>query len=105
MFEITYKESTINDSALSIEGSRYDFTFENRFDIFHRPKGKLLEYIALDRTTGLTSWVTERKNPLEVSEYSTISPRSFTPSSTQAISATKVRVPIRPLSSSISSLR
>ena len=58
MFEITYKENTINDSALSIEGSHYDFTFENRFDIFHRPKGKLLEYLALDQTTGLTSWVT-----------------------------------------------
>lgn len=75
MFEITYKESSINDSALSIEGSRYDFTFENRFDIFHRPKGKLLEYIALDRTTGLTSWVTERKDPLEMSEYPTIFPQ------------------------------
>lgn len=75
MFEITYKENTINDSALSNEGSRYDFTFENRFDIFHRPKGKLLEYIALDRTTGLTSWVTERKDPLEVSEYPTIFPQ------------------------------
>ena len=75
MFEITYKENTINDSALSNEGSRYDFTFENRFDIFHRPKGKLLEYIALDRTTGLTSWVTERKDPLERSEYPTIFPQ------------------------------
>lgn len=75
MFEITYKENTINDSALSNEGSRYDFTFENRFDIFHRPKGKLLEYIALDRTTGLTSWVTERKDPLDVSEYPTIFPQ------------------------------
>ena len=75
MFEITYKENTINDSALSNEGSRYDFTFENRFDIFHRPKGKLLEYIALDRTTGLTSWVTERKDPLEMSEYPTIFPQ------------------------------
>ena len=75
MFEITYKENTINDTALSNEGSRYDFTFENRFDIFHRPKGKLLEYIALDQTTGLTSWVTERKDPLEVSEYPTIFPQ------------------------------
>lgn len=74
MFEITYKENTINATALSDEGSRYDFTFENRFDIFHRPKGKLLEYIALDQTTGLTSWVTERKDPLEVSEYPTIFP-------------------------------
>ena len=75
MFEITYKENTINNTSLSNEGSRYDFTFENRFDIFHRPKGKLLEYIALDQTTGLTSWVTERKDPLEVSEYPTIFPQ------------------------------
>lgn len=75
MFEITYKENTIADPALNNEGARYDFTFENRFDIFHRPRGKVLEYIALDRTTGRTSWVLERKTPLDASEHSTIIPQ------------------------------
>lgn len=46
MFEITYKENPIDDLPLNSEGACYDFTFENRFDIFHRPRKSKFEYIA-----------------------------------------------------------
>mgnify|MGYP003287814334 FL=1 len=75
MFEITYKESEFLGYPQSTEGVVYDFTFGNRCDIFHRPRGKVFEYIALDRTTGKTSWVLERKTPMDVSEYPDITPQ------------------------------
>ena len=68
MYEITYKESEFLNYPQTTEGDIYDFTFENRYDIFHRPRGKVFEYIALDRTTGKTSWVLERKTPMDASE-------------------------------------
>lgn len=75
MFEITYKENPIDDLSLNSEGACYDFTFENRFDIFHRPRKNKFEYIALDRTTGLTSMVMERKSPIASSDYPFIIPK------------------------------
>ena len=75
MYEITHKESEFLNSPQATEGAIYDFTFGNRYDIFHRPKGKVFEYIALDRTTGKTSWVLERKTPMDASEYSDITPQ------------------------------
>ena len=75
MYEITYKESEFLNYPQATEGDIYDFTFGNRYDIFHRPRGKVFEYIALDRTTGKTSWVLERKTPMDASEYSDITPQ------------------------------
>ena len=75
MYEITYKESEFLNYPQTTEGDIYDFTFGNRYDIFHRPRGKVFEYIALDRTTGKTSWVLERKTPMDASEYSDITPQ------------------------------
>lgn len=75
MYEITYKESEFLNYPQATEGAIYDFTFGNRYDIFHRPRGKMFEYIALDRTTGKTSWVLERKKPMDASEYSDITPQ------------------------------
>lgn len=74
MFEITYKENEFMNHPQATEGAIYDFTFENRYDIFHRSRGKLFEYIALDRTTGKTSLVLERKTPMDASEYPDITP-------------------------------
>lgn len=73
MFEITYEENEFH--APENEGAHYDFTFENRYDIFHRSKGKVLEYIALDRPTGRTSLVMERKSPIAASDYPRIMPQ------------------------------
>ena len=75
MYEITYKGSEFLNYPQAIEGAIYDFTFGNRYDIFHRPRGKMFEYIALDRTTGRTSWVLERKTPMDASEYPDITPQ------------------------------
>ncbi len=57
MFEITYKENAITDPTFTDEGASYDFTFENRYDIFHRPRKDKLEYVVLDTATDLTSTV------------------------------------------------
>ena len=72
MFEITYERSidlgeAMND-LLSKEDALYDFTFENRYHIFHRPRREVFEYIALDQTTGLTSLVLEKKTPLDADD-------------------------------------
>lgn len=75
MYEITYKESELLNYPQAIEGGIYDFTFGNRYDIFHRRRGKMFEYIAMDRTTGKTSWVLERKTPMDASEYPNITPQ------------------------------
>ena len=75
MFEITYRKNGISDAPVDTENSVYDFTFEKRYDIFHRTSQGKLEYLALDRKTGLTSLVTERKSPIEASDYRFIIPR------------------------------
>lgn len=75
MFEITYKEKEFLKSSQATMGAVYDFTFGKRYDIFHRPIGKAFVYIALDRTTGKTSWVLERKTPMDASEYPDITPQ------------------------------
>ena len=75
MFEITYSEYSRIPSLPYPRDAQYDFTFENRFDIFHHSKEQLLEYLALDRKTGLTSWITEQKTPLDASEYPRLIPK------------------------------
>lgn len=75
MYEITYKESEFLNYPQATEGAIYDFTFGNRFDIFHRSRGKMFEYVALDRTTGKTSWVLEQKTPIDASGYPDIIPQ------------------------------
>ncbi len=79
MFEITYERSidlgeAMND-LLSKEDALYDFTFENRYHIFHRPRREIFEYIALDQTTGLTSLVLEKKTPLDPDDFTLIIPK------------------------------
>ncbi len=75
MLEITYQENEFLNNAHENDGACYDFTFENRYDIFHRLRGKVFEYIALDRTTGKTSLILERKTPMDASEYPDIAPQ------------------------------
>ena len=75
MFEITYKENAITDPTFTDGGACYDFTFENRYDIFHRPRKDKLEYVALDTSTGLTSLIMEKKSPIAKDEYPLIIPK------------------------------
>lgn len=64
MFEITYDDRDLmrkyTESKLFPEGAEYDFTFERRFLIYHRPLRKVVRYVALDKTTGKTSAICER---------------------------------------------
>ncbi len=74
MFDITYKENALSPDRVIQERATYDFTFENRFHIYHRPRRKLLEYIALDKRTNRTSLVVERQAPLLKEEYPLLIP-------------------------------
>lgn len=65
MFEITYSDSEIlenyKDCGKAHQDGAYDFTFENRYIIYHAPLRHMVDYIALDMTTGLTSCVITKK--------------------------------------------
>ena len=69
MYEITYEENTCLNHIPESVGSHYDFTFENRYDISHRPKKNRIEYTAHDRTTGLIHVIMEVNTPVDASEY------------------------------------
>ena len=75
MFEITYRNNGISDSTCVSKDSIYDFTFEERYDVFHQPCRGKIEYLVLDRNTGLTSLVMDRKSPLDASDYPFIIPK------------------------------
>ena len=69
MYEITYEENTCLNHTPESLGSHYDFTFENRYDISHRPRKDRIEYTACDRTMGLIHAVMEVNAPINASEY------------------------------------
>lgn len=80
MFEITYSDSeTLESFKLAdkaYEGGVYDFTFENKYIIYHAPMRHKVDYIALDVTTGLASCVIT-KNSGEL--YTKVSYRKLIP--------------------------
>ena len=61
MFEITYSDSEIfedyQNAGKAHKGGTYDFTFENRYLIYHASLRREVNYIAIDMTTGLSSSV------------------------------------------------
>ncbi len=75
MFEITHIENAIPTATLLSEKGVYDFTFENRFHIYHRPRRGKVEYLTYDATTGLTSLVLEKKTPLTEDDFVLIIPK------------------------------
>lgn len=70
MFEITYHKNIVLPQKTDI----YDFTFEDRYHIFHRFRKGKLEYIALDIATGLASLITEKTAPITQEHYSLLIP-------------------------------
>ena len=80
MFEINFNGQEILDyyknERKAYKDGEYDFTFENRFLIYHSVLCHELHYLALDTTTGLSSEVTRRKlsNPIKRSEYKGLTP-------------------------------
>ena len=80
MFEITYEDSKIlskfkEAKKADITGI-YDFTFENRFLIYHYEATHQLHYVALDKQTGCGSEIMRRKPNCAIrkSEYRTMIP-------------------------------
>lgn len=75
MFEITYNDKEVleyyKECRKAYKSGVYDFTFENRFIIYHARLRKQLEYIAIDKLTGKASHVTTRQpsNPIKDEEY------------------------------------
>ena len=65
MFEITYRDTEVFESYRDLErvpkNGVYDFTFENRFIIFHAPECNRVDYIAIDMTTMLGSLVISKQ--------------------------------------------
>lgn len=80
MFEITYSDSETLKSYIladkAYEGGVYDFTFENRYIIYHASMRHKVDYIALDMATGCASHVLT-KNPGEL--YTKMSYRKLIP--------------------------
>lgn len=64
MFEITYNDShnlqSFVDRRKAYKDAKYDFSFENRFIIYHCELQGELAYLALDMNTGLSSQITRR---------------------------------------------
>lgn len=66
MFEITYSDNetfeAYQNAGKAHKGGTYDFTFENRYIIYHANLRHKVDYIAIDMSTGLASFVIT-KNP------------------------------------------
>lgn len=65
MFEITYQDSDclqdFIETGKAYRGAIYDFTFENRFHIYHFFVRDSARYVALDSRTGYGSEITRRR--------------------------------------------
>ena len=61
MFEITYSDNetfeAYQNAGKAHKGGTYDFTFENRYIIYHANLRHKVDYIAIDMSTGLASFV------------------------------------------------
>lgn len=82
MFEITKNhqdayEYYINE-CMAYPGGDYDFTFEDRFLIYHAPLRHQTVYIAIDMKTGLSVEICSRKNGVYMEhEYTELIPDIF----------------------------
>ncbi len=89
MFEITYHHKdefqSFKDCNKAYLNGEYDFTFENRYIIYHAQHTNCLHYIALDMKTGLSSEICTRKlnSPIKKEQF-----RAFMPHILQSIKYT-----------------
>lgn len=81
MFEFTFQDEKLLrefvDKRFADQRAVYDFTFEDRFIIYHYPIKKNFHYIALDKTTGYGSFITSKskKCAYRLETYRTMIPR------------------------------
>lgn len=87
MFEITYGDKETLEyyirEQLAYPNAEYDFTFENRFLIYHAPIRNAYVYLVLDMETKLTSEAYHSSKPLKQLNH-----RNFVPRILQAIKYT-----------------
>ena len=83
MFEITYKDKERLDEYIenrkAYPNAVYDFTFENRFLVYHCEMTNELHYIALDMETGCGSEMCRRKknSPIPAESFNSLIPSIF----------------------------
>ena len=83
MFEITYKDKErLNEyieNRKAYQNAVYDFTFENRFLVYHCEMTNELHYIALDMETGCGSEMCRRKknSPIPAESFNSLIPSIF----------------------------
>lgn len=83
MFEITYNDRDVLnryiDEHKAYPEARYDFTFENRFLVYHCEITKELHYIVLDMETGYGSELCRRKKgcPIREESFKALIPHIF----------------------------
>ena len=83
MFEITYKDKErLNEyieNHKAYPNAVYDFTFENRFLVYHCEMTNELHYIALDMETGCGSEMCRRKknSPIPAESFNSLIPSIF----------------------------
>lgn len=79
MFEITYddkeKLAFFTGVGKAPEKARYDFTFENRYLIYHTQEKTEMRYSALDMKTGLASFVCRPKQPVAKELHMSLIPK------------------------------
>ena len=83
MFEITYKDKERLNEYIEnrkvYQNAVYDFTFENRFLVYHCEMTNELHYIALDMETGCGSEMCRRKknSPIPAESFNSLIPSIF----------------------------
>ena len=83
MFEINYKDKErLNEyieNRKAYQNAVYDFTFENRFLVYHCEMTNELHYIALDMETGCGSEMCRRKknSPIPAESFNSLIPSIF----------------------------
>ena len=95
MFEITYNDYDALDyyvnERMAYENAEYDFTFENRYLVYHAPLLGYCIYFVLDMKTGLSSEALRVKKPLKFLNH-----RDFLPHLSNAIKYTGDRRFVNP---------
>jgi len=81
MFEITHCDDERLDyyiyERIAYPKARYDFTFENRYLIYHAPVKHVWYYIALDMKTNLSSQILESKTPIDITDEMAFVPKIY----------------------------
>lgn len=81
MFEITRDHADVLEkyicNGIAYKDGVYDFTFENRFLIYHTQRHNRIAYIAVDTYTGLSSEICQQQKLYGEEDYEALIPQIF----------------------------